>query len=134
MKKIYFLAAIILIVPILLMLAGCQTVAPMVTAPRNDSIIIRHHYEHDSIYVQDSMAVALVHDTVYINRWRTKDRFSIVQRTDTIYQDKEVVVTMPPEKYVPSFYKWCTGLFIGLIILLLLYVAARIAIRIYAHR
>jgi hypothetical protein len=71
---------------------------------------------------------------VYINRWRTKDRFSIVQRTDTIYQDKEVVVTMPPEKYVPSFYKWCTGLFIGLIILLLLYVAARIAIRIYAHR
>jgi len=132
--RIYFLCFVILLMPLLLMLTGCKSVAPVVTTPRNDSIVIRNVYHHDSIYVQDSMAISTLRDTVYIHKWHTDLRYSIKNHTDTVYLDKEVVITMPPEKYVPSFYKWCTGSFIVIVVLLLLYVALRIVIRIYAHR
>ena len=42
-------------------------------------------------------------------------------RTDTVVvtEWREKVIEHPPEKYVPQFYKWCTGLFwaIGLLVM-----------------
>ena len=130
MKKMY----LILVCGSLFIVSSCKTTAPIVSTPRNDSIVIRHHYERDSIYVLDSVAVAVVHDTVYVNRWKTKDRFSIINKTDTIYQDKEIVIHSPPEKYIPSFYRWCTGVFIISVILLICYIIIRVIIKIYLKR
>lgn len=117
-----------------LVLIGCKTSAPIVTTPRNDSVVIRNVYHHDSIYIHDSVFIAMQNDTVVVHKWHTDWRYSIKTNSDTVYLDKEVVVTLPPEKYIPPFYKWCTGILIVLVILLLLYVALRVIIWIYARK
>ncbi|MBO4690840.1 MAG: hypothetical protein J5621_08190 [Paludibacteraceae bacterium] len=123
-----------LLASVILLEQGCKSVSPTVTTPRNDSIIIRTHYERDSIFIHDSMAVAMVQDTIYIDRWHTKYRYSVLNKTDTIYQDKEIVIHSPPEKCIPSFYRWCTRVFIISIILLICYIILRVIIKIYLKR
>ena len=43
----------------LLLLASCKTVAPLISVPRNDSIVIRDRFVRDSIIVRDSIFVRL---------------------------------------------------------------------------
>ena len=73
-------------------------------------------YLHDSVFVREVMRG----DTVYLTRteWRDRWRTRVVHDTvrHTEYVDR--VVEKPPERYVPKFYKWCTGLlFVGLVVL-----------------
>ena len=82
---------------------------------------IQHSILRDSIVYREKV----VHDTVYITKEVYRDQrlstFDIQHSTkaDTVvvteYRDR--IVEHPPEKYVPKFYKWCTGLFwaIGLL-------------------
>lgn len=130
MKKIYLVFA----VPAFMLTTSCKSVSPTVTTPRNDSIIIRTHYERDSIFIHDSMAVAKVQDTIYIDRWHTKYRYSVLNKTDTVYQDKEVIIHAPPERYIPPFYRWCTRVFIISVILIICYIILRVIIKIYLKR
>lgn len=130
MKKIYLVFA----VPAFALTTSCKSVSPTVTTPRNDSIIIRTHYERDSIFIHDSMAVAKVQDTIYIDRWHTKYRYSVLNKTDTVYQDKEVIIHAPPERYIPPFYRWCTRVFIISVILIICYIILRVIIKIYLKR
>ena len=64
-------------------------------------------YLHDSVFVREVMRG----DTVYLTRteWRDKWRTRVVHDTvrHTEYVDR--VVEKPPERYIPKFYKWCTG-------------------------
>ncbi len=83
----------------LLLLAGCKTVAPLVSVPRNDSIVIRDRYVRDSIIVRDSIFVRLKNDTVFIDRWHNLWRDRTVATTDTVYKDKEVLVQLPPRRF-----------------------------------
>ena len=76
----------------------------------------------------------MVHDTVFVHRWHTDIRYSIKHHTDTIYQDKETVVTLPPEKYIPPFYRWCTRVLIIVVCCLILYIAIRLVIKYYTLR
>lgn len=170
MKTIHYLI-LALILGLLLFCPACKSVAPTVTTPRNDSIVIRNIYHHDSIYLHDSMAVAYkkgvpnvtckscggesggtIHpsikrsgidpcdivaervDTVFVHRWHTDIRYSIRHHTDTIYQDKETVVTLSPEKYIPPFYRWCTRVLIIVVCCLILYIAIRLVIKYYTLR
>lgn len=73
-------------------------------------------------------------DTVYLHDTVTQKYFSVVNKVDTIYLDKEVVITHPPEKYVPGFYKWCAGILISLVVGMVLYVVLRIIIKIYLKK
>ena len=69
-------------------------------------------YHHDSIVLRERT----IHDTVYITKEVFRDRLEArgerqkAVRTDTVvvtdYRDR--VVKLPPERYVPKFYKWCT--------------------------
>ena len=117
-----------------LIATSCKTVAPTVTTPRNDSIVIRYEYLHDSVYQDRAHYVYLQGDTVFVHDTVTQKYFSIKNNVDTIFLDKEVVVEHPPEKYVPAFYKWCAGILIVGVILLVLYVVLRIVIKIYLHK
>lgn len=130
MKKIYFIFA----VPAFMLTTSCKSVSPMVTTPRNDSIIIRTHYERDSIFIHDSTAFAMVQDTIYIDRWHTKYRYSVLNKTDTVYLNHEVVIHSPPERYIPPFYRWCTRVLIIAVILLICYIVLRVVVKIYLHR
>ena len=71
--------------------------------------------QHDSVYVREVMRG----DTVYLTHTEYRDRWRIREVHDTIHNTQYITQTIehPPEKYVPKFYKWCTGLFwaIGLL-------------------
>ena len=87
-----------------------------------DTVVVR-----DSVLVRDSVVQRerTIHDTVYITKEVYRDRLEArgerqkAVRTDTVVvtEWREKVVEHPPERYVPKFYKWCTGLFwaIGLL-------------------
>ena len=84
---------------------------------------IQHSTLRDSIVYREKV----VHDTVYITKEVYRDqRLSTVDiqhstKADTVvvteYRDR--VVEHPPQRYVPKFYKWCTGLLwaIGLLVM-----------------
>jgi hypothetical protein len=81
-----------------------QTIRTVDTVVMHDSIYIREVMRGDTIYLTR---------TEFRDRWRTRMVHDTVVRTDSIVQ----VIEHPPERYVPMFYKWCTGLFwaIGLL-------------------
>ena len=63
-------------------------------------------YRHDSVYVREVQRG----DTVYLTRTEWRDRWRTRVERDTVVDvrvEKEVV-QLPPERYVPKFYRWCT--------------------------
>ena len=80
-----------------------------------DTVVVR-----DSVLVRDSIVhrERTIHDTVYITKEVYRDRLEAkgerqkVVRTDTVVvtEWREKVIELPPERYVPKFYRWCTGL------------------------
>ena len=89
-------------------------------------------YQHDSIFIREYLRG----DTVYLTRteWRDRWRTRLVHDTvrHTEYVDR--VVEKPPERYIPKFHKWCSGLFWVIVAIFILYVAFRIVIKVYARR
>lgn len=66
-------------------------------------------YHRDSIYIHEYTRG----DTVYLDRWRDRWRERTITRTDTVYQDREVTVQLPPEKYIPRAVRclaWIGGI------------------------
>ena len=62
-------------------------------------------------------------DTVYLTRTEYRDRWRTRVERDTIVDirvEKELV-QLPPERYIPKFYKWCTGLLFAIGFLLIGY-------------
>ena len=89
---------------------------------RVDTVVVRDSvYRHDSVIYRERT----IHDTVYITKEVYRDRLEArgerqkAVRTDTVvvteYRDR--VVEHPPERYIPKFYKWCTGLLIAILVL-----------------
>ena len=87
---------------------------------------------HDSVYVREVQRG----DTVYLTRTEWRDRWRTRVERDTVVDvrvEKEVV-QLPPERYVPKFYKWCTGLFWAIIAGVILYYVLKIVIRYYLRK
>ena len=84
---------------------------------------IQHSALRDSIVYREKV----VHDTVYITKEVYRNQrlstFDLQHSTkaDTVIvtEWRERVVEKPPERYIPKFYKWCTGLLwaIGLLVM-----------------
>ena len=80
-----------------------------------DTVVVR-----DSVMMRDSVVLRerTIHDTVYITKEVYRDalnsKFKIQNstKTDTVVvtEWREKVIEHPPERYVPKFYRWCTGL------------------------
>ena len=89
---------------------------------RVDTVVVR-----DSVLVRDSVVQRerTIHDTVYVTKEVYRDRLEArgerqkAVRTDTLvvteYRDR--VIEHPPKRYVPKFYKWCTGLLWAILVL-----------------
>ena len=108
------------------MSVSCKSVDPSLYTLHRDSVAYTLHqrvdtlilcdtvYRHDSVIYRERTVL----DTVYITKEVYRDRLEArgerqkAVRTDTIvvteYRDR--VIEHPPERYVPKFYKWCTGL------------------------
>ncbi len=112
------------------LMSGCKSQQPTVSVPKNDSTAIHHHTERDSVYIHDSVIIFAAGDTIYRDRWRTEYKLVAVQVADTVYKDKEVIVQLPPERYIPPWAWWTLGICIAIVVL----VVARIILRIYLGR
>ena len=69
-------------------------------------------YLHDSVFVSERQRG----DTVYLTRTEWRDRWRTRVERDTVMDvrvEKEVV-QLPPKRYVPKFYRWCTRLLIAI--------------------
>ena len=81
----------------------------------NDSVTFVHEKASiDTIYLRDSVFISERQrgDTVYLTRTEWRDRWRTRIERDTVVDvrvEKEII-ELPPERYVPRFYKWCTGL------------------------
>ena len=136
MKKSFLKSLTILLVlsmaMTILVLPSCKSLDPAIVASAtssasaathtHDTLILRDSvYRHDSVIYRERT----VHDTVYITKEVYREsqlstlNSQLSTQSDTVvvteYRDR--VIEHPPEKYVPKFYKWCTGLFwaIGLL-------------------
>ena len=89
-------------------------------------------YQHDSIFIREIVRG----DTVYLTRTEWRDRWRTQLVHDTVHHTEfvEKIIEKPPEKYVPKFYKWCTGLFLAIIAGVILYYVLKIVIRYYLRK
>ena len=79
----------------------------------NDSVTYAHEKTSiDTIYLRDSIFISEQQrgDTIYLTRTEYRDRWRTRIECDTVVdvQIEKEVVQLPPERYVPKFYKWCT--------------------------
>ena len=103
-----------------LMSVSCKSLDPAIVASATSSTSAATH-THDTLVLHDSIYVreVLKGDTLYLTRIEYRDRWRTQIVHDTI-QDTQVVekvIELPPERYVPKFYKWCTGLLWAILVL-----------------
>ena len=100
---------------IILASVSCSSTKSMPVVLSNDTTsFIQRSARIDSIYLHDSVFVSERQrgDTVYLTRTEWRDRWRTRVERDTVVdvRVKKEVVQLPPERYVPKFYRWCTGL------------------------
>ena len=116
----------------ILALPSCKSLDPAIVASATSSASAATHthdtiVQRDTVFRHDSVIYRerTIHDTVYITKEVYRDRLEArgerqkAVRTDTVvvteYRDR--VIEHPPERYVPKFYKWCTGLLLAILVL-----------------
>ena len=89
-----------------------DTIVQRDTVFRHDSVIYRERTIHDTVYITKEVYRDRLHSTLNAQHSTLADTIHIVE-----YRDR--VIEHPPERYVPKFYRWCTGLFwaIGLLVM-----------------
>ena len=103
---------------ILLALPSCKCLSPTTIASAASMASTTIH-TRDTILLRDSIFISERQrgDTVYLTRVEWRDRWRTRVERDTVMDvrvEKEVV-QLPPERYVPKFYRWCTGLLFALL-------------------
>ena len=107
---------------IILASASCSSTKSMPVVQSNDTTsFIQRSARVDTVYLKDSVFVSEKQrgDTVFLTRVEWRDRWRTRVERDTVVDvrvEKEVV-QLPPERYVPKFYKWCTGLLLAFLVL-----------------
>ena len=118
---------------IILASASCSSTKSMPVVQNNDTTsFIQRSASSDTVYLRDSVFVSerMRGDTVYLTRVEWRDRWRTRVERDTVMDvrvEKEVV-QLPPERYVPPFYKRCTIAFWAIIAITTIVVIGRFAI------
>ena len=120
-SKLRIISQALSMATILSALPSCKSVNPCLSTIHRDSVAYTIHQTIDTIVMHDSVYVREVQrgDTVYLTRTEWRDRWRTRVERDTVVDvrvEKEVV-QLPPERYVPKFYKWCTGLLMAILVL-----------------
>ena len=130
---IRLLACAFIALMLALVLRGCKTCECFPSIEYRDSIVTRYHHDTIQTYEKDSVFIHSRGDTVWRERWSIRWRDKIVERHDTIYQDRQTE-TVRVERVVPTYYKGVSLAFWILVVLLLLATAIRILIRVYLKK
>ena len=118
---------------ILLASASCSSTKSMPVVQSNDTTsFIQRSASVDTVYLRDSVFVSEKQrgDTVYLTRVEWRDRWRTRVERDTVMDVRveKKVVQLPPERYVPPFYKRCTIAFWAIIAVATIVVIGRFAI------
>lgn len=132
-KILRIVAGIVICLLWLCLLNSCKTCECFPGIEYRDSIVT--HYYHDTIqtFEKDSIFIHARGDTVWRERWSIRWRDKIVERHDTIYQDRQTE-TVRVEKVVPAFYRTCTRGFWLMLSILIVGVVGRILVRVYLKK
>ena len=118
---------------IILVSTSCSSTKSMPVVQSNDTTsFIQRSARVDTVYLRDSVFVSekMRGDTVYLTRVEWRDRWRTRVERDTVMDvrvEKEVV-QLPPERYVPPFYKRCTIALWAIIAITTIVVIGRFAI------
>ena len=118
---------------IILVSASCSSTKSMPVVQSNDTTsFIQRSARVDTVYLRDSVFVSEKQrgDTVYLTRVEWRDRWRTRVERDTVMDvrvEKEVV-QLPPERYVPPFYKRCTVALWAIVAVATIVVIGRFAI------
>ena len=118
---------------IILVSVSCSSTKSMPVVQSNDTTsFIQRSARVDTVYLRDSVFVSekMRGDTVYLTRVEWRDRWRTRVERDTVMDvrvEKEVV-QLPPERYVPPFYKRCTIAFWAIVAVATIVVIGRFAI------
>ena len=86
----------------------------------------------DTVYLKDSVFVSEKQqgDTIYLTRVEWRDRWRTRVERDTVVDVRvqKEVVQLPPERYVPAFYKRCTIALWAIVAIATIVVIGRFAI------
>ena len=122
------------------MSVSCKSLEPAIVASATSSASAATHthdtlVQRDTVYRHDSVIYRerTIHDTVYVTKEVYRDRLEArgerqkAVRTDTVVvtEWREKVIELPPERYVPKFYRWCTGLLWAIGLLAIGYLALK---------
>lgn len=132
-KILRIVAGIVICLLWLCLLNSCKTCECFPGIEYRDSIVTRYHHDTIQTYEKDSIFIHARGDTVWRERWSIRWRDKIVERYDTIYQDRQTE-TVRVERVVPTYYKGASLAFWILVVLLLLATAIRILIRVYLKK
>ena len=93
---------------------SCRSLEPTISDTHNLSLIA-HTSHHDTVVLRDSVFISERQrgDTVYLTRTEWRDRWRTRIERDTVVDvrvEKEII-ELPPQRYVPKFYKTSTILF-----------------------
>ena len=106
-KILRIVAGIVICLLWLCLLNSCKTCECLPSVEYRDSIVTRYYHDTIQTYEKDSGFIHAQGDTVWRERWSIRWRDKIVERIDTIYQDRQTE-TVRVEKVVPAFYRTCT--------------------------
>lgn len=132
-KIVRLLACAFIVLLLSWVLRGCKTCECLPSIGYRDSIVTRYHHDTIQTYEKDSIFIHAKGDTVWRERWSIRWRDKIVERHDTIYQDRQTE-TVCVEKVVPMFYRTCTRGFWLILSILIVGVVGRILVRVYLKK
>ena len=118
---------------IILVSTSCSSTKSMPVVQSNDTTsFIQRSARVDTVYLKDSVFVSEKQqgDTIYLTRVEWRDRWRTRVERDTVMDvrvEKEVV-QLPPERYVPPFYKRCTVALWAIVAIATIVVIGRFAI------
>ena len=141
--KLLTIVLTLMLVMTQLALSSCSSTRSTNVVQQNDSVsssvnsqaihkdlLLEKEKIRDSIVYREKV----VHDTVFITKevYRDSRKWNVESlksmKTDTVlvteYRDR--VVELPPERYVPKFYKWCTAICFVLLAAIVVYIVFRL--------
>ena len=117
------LPTLLILLATILSIHSCKSLYPNLYTIHHDSIAYAIHKSTDTVLLRDSVFIReqIRGDTVYLTRTEYHDRWRTRVEHDTIIdvRVKKEIVQLPPERYIPKFYKISTTLlyiFITLVI------------------
>jgi hypothetical protein len=84
-----------------------------------DSIVYREKVVHDTVFITKEV----YRDS---RKWNVESLKSMKTDTVLVTEYRDRVVELPPERYVPKFYKWCTAICFVLLAAIVVYIVFRL--------